>query len=217
MIRALVFDFDGVVLDTEECRYTAWAEVYRRHGLDLSLNFWITTVGQDFFDPMADLEERLGHALDRDAIRTARRSREDELTAALEVLPGVREWRAQAGEIGAAMGIASNSSRRWVAGHLERLGLDGWACVRCRDDVDRPKPAPDVYQAVITCLGVTPDEAIAVEDSESGVVAARAAGLFCVAVPSTLTAGHDLSAADLVLESLGNATFSDVAAVFSRQ
>jgi beta-phosphoglucomutase-like phosphatase (HAD superfamily) len=104
-----------------------------------------------------------------------------------------------------------------VAGHLDRLGLDGWACVRCRDDVEQPKPAPDLYLAATRCLGVAPAEAIAIEDSQSGVEAARAAGLHCVAVPSALTAGHDLSAADLVLDSLADATFSDVAAVFSRQ
>jgi HAD superfamily hydrolase (TIGR01509 family) len=218
MIRALIFDFDGIVLDTEVPIYRAWAELYERHGLDLPLDFWATTVGQGpaFFDPIADLEQRLGRRVDRDATRDEIRRRVVQLLSALPVLPGVHQWREEACERGVALGVASNSSRLWVRGHLERLGLDGWACVRCRDDVERPKPAPDLYLAVTRCLGVAPSEAIAVEDSESGVEAARAAGVRCVAVPSALTAGHDLSGADLVLGSLSDATFGDVAVVFSR-
>ena len=110
------------------------------------------------------------------------------------------------------MGIASNSSRRWVAGHLERLGLDGWACVRCREDVARAKPAPDLYLSAVECLEVAPWEALAVEDSGAGVMAAKAAGLACVAVPSALTASHDFSQADLMLGSLADRSFTEVAA-----
>jgi len=103
-----------------------------------------------------------------------------------------------------------------VVGHLERLGLDGWACVRCGDDVARAKPAPDVYLAVLECLGVAAHEAIAVEDSGAGVRAAREAGLYCVAVPSSLTAGHDFGPADLVLGSLAEVSFGEVAAATGR-
>ena len=106
---------------------------------------------------------------------------------------------------------ASPSSR--PTGTLERLGLDGWDCIRCFDDVGRPKPAPDVYLAVIECLGIAPDEAIAIEDSSSGVQAAKAAGLFCVAVPGSLTPDADYSEADLVLGSLADRPFTEVAAL----
>ena len=114
--------------------------------------------------------------------------------------------------MGVALGVASSSSRAWVAGHLERLGLEGWRCVRCRDDVARAKPAPDLYTAVVECMGVEPWEAIAVEDSGVGVRAATAAGLRCVAVPSALTLGHDFGGAHLVLGSLAEVPFREVAA-----
>jgi len=214
VVRALVFDFDGLIIDTEVPVYRAWAEVYERHGERLSADFWATIVGygDTHFDPMGDLERRLGRPLDREAVQSARRRRQTELTMALEILPGVREWRRDAAARGVRLGVASSSTRPWVAGHLERLGLDGWGCMRCGDDVERTKPAPDLYLAVVECLGVTPGEAVAVEDSSVGVEAAKAAGLYCVAVPSSMTAGHDFSRADLVLRSLAEVPFAEVAA-----
>jgi HAD superfamily hydrolase (TIGR01509 family) len=213
VVRALVFDFDGLILDTEVPVFTAWSETYQRHGQRLSPEFWASIIGYglDHFDPLADLERRVGRPIDRDAVQAARRQRQMELTLALDILPGVREWRQQAVERGLRLGVASSSGRSWVLGHLERLGLDGWDCVRCGDDVARTKPAPDLYLAVLDCLGVAPDEAVAVEDSGVGVEAAKAAGLYCVAVPSSLTSGHDFRRADLVLRSLAEVPFTEVA------
>jgi HAD superfamily hydrolase (TIGR01509 family) len=213
VVRALVFDFDGLILDTEVPVYTAWSETYELHGQRLSAEFWASIIGygNDHFDPLADLERRVGRPLDRDGVQAARRERQMELTMELEVLPGVREWRREAVERGVRLGVASSSGRSWVTGHLERLGLDGWDCVRCGDDVARTKPAPDLYLAVVECLGVAPHEAVAVEDSGVGVRAAKAAGLYCVAVPSALTASHDFGGADLVLPSLAELSFAEVA------
>jgi HAD superfamily hydrolase (TIGR01509 family) len=219
VIRALVFDFDGLILDTEVPVFTAWSETYERHGQRLSAEFWASIIGyghDHYFDPMADLERRVGRPIDRDTVHEARRQRQMELTLALEILPGVREWRQEAAERGVRLGVASSSGRSWVTGHLERLGLDGWDCIRCGDDVERTKPAPELYLAVLECLDVPPGEAVAVEDSSVGVEAAKAAGLFCVAVPSSLTAGHDFSRADLVLRSLAEAHFSEVAQLVGR-
>jgi len=218
VIRALVFDFDGLILDTEGPVFTAWSETYERHGQRLSAEFWTSIIGYGFdhFDPLADLERRVGRPIDRDAVQTTRRQRQMELTLALEVLPGVREWRQEAAERGVRLGVASSSGRSWVTGHLERLGLDGWDCVRCGDDVKRTKPAPDLYLAALECLGVAPAEPVAVEDSGVGVQAAKAAGLFCVAVPSSLTSSHDFRRADLVLGSLAEVPFSEAAQLVGR-
>ena len=212
--RALVFDFDGLILDTEQPIYRAWAEVYARHGEELGFDFWQTIVGRgsNYFDPLADLEARIGRSLDRELIQAERQRRQREMVAEQTVLPGVREWWDEARAAGVGLGVASGSLRSWVVGHLERLGLDGCPCIRGRDDVARPKPAPDVYLAVLACLGVAPEDAIAVEDSTFGVEAAKRAGLFCVAVPSSMTRGHDLSRADLLVGSLDEVTFAEVAA-----
>jgi HAD superfamily hydrolase (TIGR01509 family) len=214
VIRALVFDFDGLILDTEVPVYRAWAEIYQEFGQRLELQLWQGVIGRgpDYFDPLAALEGRLGCSLDREALQARRRRRELELIEHLTVQPGVREWRAEAVARGVQVAVASSSSRAWVTGHLRRLGLEGWDCIRCREDVARVKPAPDLYLSVLECLGSSPDQALAVEDSESGVVAAKAAGMYCVAVPSALTASHDLRRADLVLRSLAERSFVDVAA-----
>jgi HAD superfamily hydrolase (TIGR01509 family) len=218
VLGALVFDFDGLIIDTEVPVFQAWSEVYERHGERLSADFWASIIGYGdaHFDPMADLERRLGRPLDREALQSTRRQRQAELTIALEILPGVREWRREAAARGVRLGVASSSNRRWVTGHLERLGLEGWDCIRCGGDVEHTKPAPDLYLAVLECLGVASGDAIAVEDSRVGVEAAKAAGLFCVAVPSSLTAGHDFSRADLVVRSLAEVPFAEVAARVGR-
>jgi beta-phosphoglucomutase-like phosphatase (HAD superfamily) len=162
VVRALVFDFDGLILDTEVPVYQAWSEVYERHGLRLDREFWASLVGRGHdhpYDPFADLERLVGRSLDREALQAARRRRQLELTLGLDVLPGVREWRREAAALGVRLGVASSSGRAWVEGHLARLGLDGWDCVRCGDDVERTKPAPDLYLAALDCLAVAPGEA----------------------------------------------------------
>jgi HAD superfamily hydrolase (TIGR01509 family) len=168
--------------------------------------FWSTTIGHgpNYFDPVADLESRLGRPLDRTSVLRERRAVERELVTTQPVLPGVVEWRDEARRRGLRLGIASSSGRAWVTGHLDRLGLDGWECICCGDEVQLTKPAPDLYLAATACLGVAPREALALEDSVPGVTAATTAGLRCVAVPSPFTAAHDFGAADLVLGSLSD-------------
>jgi HAD superfamily hydrolase (TIGR01509 family) len=213
VVRAVVFDFDGLILDTETPIFEALAQVYDRHGHVLERDFWRTVIGRghDYFDPMADLERRLGHGLDQEALRADELSLRNELLAVQPVLPGVLDWRAEADALGLRQGVASSSSRAWVLGHLERLGLaGGWDCIRCGDEVAAAKPAPDVYLAVVDCLGLEAGMVLAIEDSAPGVASAKAAGLHCVAVPSRMTAGSDFSRADLLLDSLDGVTLGEV-------
>ena len=213
-LKAIVFDFDGLILDTEEPIYRSWLEVYAAHGQELPFDRWIQIVGSSnaAFDPRANLEERLGRALTQDVLdeRVRRRS---ELVMAQAILPGVAELAAAARDMGLKNGVASSSGGTWVRDHLERLGiLELFECIRCRDDVQLVKPAPDLFLATLECLGVAPGDSVAIEDSPNGVLAAKAAGMFCVAVPNTITAGQDLSRADLVLPSLAGATPESLAA-----
>ena len=98
-----------------------------------------------------------------------------------------------------------------MSGHLQRLGLLApFDCLRCRDDVEHVKPEPDLYLAVLDCLGVAATEAVAIEDSPNGIMAAKRAALRCVAVPNPLTAGLDLSGADVRLRSLADVTLLEL-------
>lgn len=120
-----------------------------------------------------------------------------------QLMPGVRRYLDDARRLKLATAIASSSSRRWIDEHLGRMAIkDRFDVIVCRDDVRATKPDPELYQTAVDRLGVMPDEAIALEDSRNGLAAAKAAGLFCVAVPNGMTASMDLSRADLRLTSL---------------
>ena len=212
MIRAIVFDFDGLILDTEEPVYRSWLEVYQEHGEELPFDRWIQIIGSTTagFHPQHHLEERLGRPLPQEVL-DRRIGRRTEMILAQDVLPGVRQRVDEARELGLRLGVASSSTQDWVRGHLARLGiLEKFDCIRCRDDVAHAKPEPDLYLAVAGCLGVEPAEAIAIEDSPNGVTAAKRAGMRCVAIPNSITETLDLSGADIVLGSLADATLGEL-------
>ena len=212
VIRALVFDFDGLILDTEEPVYRSWLEVYQAHGEELPFERWVQIVGSTTtgFHPQHHLEERLGRPLPKEVL-DRRVGRRTEMILAQELLPGVVSHLDAARELGLKVGVASSSTAEWVRGHLVRLGiLERFDCMRCRDDVTNVKPEPDLYIAVLECLSVAPSEAIAIEDSPHGVTAAKRAGMRCVAIPNSITARLDLSRADLTLTSLSEVTLQQL-------
>jgi HAD superfamily hydrolase (TIGR01509 family) len=170
------------------------------------LDVWGEIIGRsgDVFDPLDHLERTVGRALDRDPILARRRARHLAFIEEERILPGVMEYTLTARELGLGLAVASSSPPEWVNGHLERLGIHmHWDAIVTYDGSVPAKPAPDLYLAALRRLGAAPHEAIAFEDSRNGVAAAKAAGMYCVAVPNPLTAALDLSAADLRLSSLG--------------
>ncbi|MET9020087.1 HAD family hydrolase [Actinopolymorpha sp. NPDC004070] len=206
-IRALVFDFDGLVVDTETPEFQAWQEIFADHGTELELATWADVIGttDHHFDPYAELERASGRTVDRGAIRTARRARIRALISDQPVLPGVEDYLRQARDHGLRVGLASSSSRDWIQGHLAERGLlHHFDTVRTGDEVERTKPDPALYRLAAADLGVDPAQAIALEDSPNGLAAAKRAGMFCVVVPNALTRQLDLAAADLRVTSLAN-------------
>lgn len=208
-MRAIVFDLDGVLLDTESADFAAWKRAYREHGQVLPGDRWVAAIGSDEtrFDPLAELRRLVGERFDEEAMQRARRAHRDALTARLRPCPGVVELLDAAERAGVATAVASSSERGWVEGHLDGLGLrHRFSVLRCREDVARVKPDPALYRAAVEALGVAPHEAVAIEDSPNGLAAAVEAGLFTVAVPGPMTRGLDFGAADLVLASLAEIT-----------
>ena len=204
-IRALLFDFDGLILDTETPIWHSWEELFASQGGRLEFADFAGTVGtlsseDDFFTL---LEGQIGHPLERQTLSAQRWQREAALIQAQPVLPGVVDYLQDARRLELRVGLASSSSCAWVTGHLQRLRLaDFFDSILASDDVRRVKPDPELYLAVLRTLNVQPGEALVLEDSPPGIQAARGAGLFCVAVPNTLTRQLSLEAADMRLESL---------------
>ncbi len=218
-IRALVFDFDGLVVDTESPALASWQEIYSEHGHELTIAAWADAIGTiGGFDPVAHLEELHGAPLDGEALRARRMPRQLELTDAEAVRPGILSYLEAAKGLGLQVAIASSNASEWVQGHLHRLGIsEGWAAIECADgEVSVAKPEPDLYEAVLRMLGISGAEAIALEDSPNGIAAAKAAGMFCVAVPNAVTVNLRLFGADVVLPSLEAMPLSDLIEYASR-
>jgi HAD superfamily hydrolase (TIGR01509 family) len=212
-IRALIFDFDGLLVDTEVPIFRAWQRIYREHGQELPLDRWLTIIGTASgpFDPVIDLAEKTGAKLDEKELKALEVLYYQEATALQQLLPGVLDYLVAARHLGLKTAVASSSTRTWVMDHLNRFGIGGhFDAIVCREDVKRTKPDPDLYETALERLGVSPAEAIAFEDSTNGVQAAKAAGLFTVVVPNLMTVDLDLAEADLRLLSLDALPLRDV-------
>ena len=213
MIRALILDFDGLILDTETALIDAYGDVHEAHGIPFERAVFTRSVGHaDFsFDPW----RTFGASADRDSLELERRAFNRVRSEAKPILPGVVALMDLAREARLRMGLASNSGHEHVDGHLARLGLlDRFDFVACRADVASPKPEPDVYRLVLNRFGLGGREAIAFEDSLTGIIAAKRAGLWVAAVPNASTGHHDLSGADLCVASLADCRLPDLLARF---
>lgn len=206
-IKALIFDFDGLILDTETPEYLAWQEVYKRYGAHLELSDWLRCVGtsQEAFDPVVNLKDQASITIaDLEILKMQREAFYDKMQVQVP-MPGIKDYIETGKKQGLKLGIASSSSRHWVDRFLQPIQLDGvFECICTSDDVEKVKPDPALYLCAIQQLNVLPYEAIAFEDSLNGLLAAKNAGLHCVAVPNFVTKKLDFSRADRVLDSLGD-------------
>ena len=204
MIQALIFDFDGLIFDSETPDFISWQETYADFGVELSRDVWNQYIGTTAFNPYLHLEELVGRPLDRQAVWARRKARDNELLAAQTILPGVEAYLAEARQLGLKIGLASSSNHSWVDAHLQRLGLfEQFEVIFCSDDVeDVGKPDPAVYLAAIAALQIEPNQGLALEDSPNGVTAAKGAGLYCTAVPNQMTRDLNLDHADYHLNAL---------------
>lgn len=205
-MRALIFDFDGTILDTETPELLSWEAIFRSHGVDLPRDLWNSTIGlgasEATFSPPDYLRERHPH-LDREALRQSARALFYAEVESQPLRPGIQDLLDAARAEGLPVALASSATRDWIERHLDQRGL--WRyfdAVFTGSDVARAKPHPELYLKATAALGVPPAQTVAIEDSPNGIAAARAAGCVCVAYPNPITRAMDLSGAHTVVESL---------------
>ncbi len=205
MIEGLVFDFDGLIIDTETPEYDAWKEIFHQYNLTLPFEEWSKCLGSDFsrFNPLKYLSEKTGVNLDTCKLLEKQRARSKELTLNNLPLPGVTDLIHEAKKAGLLLAVASSSDADWVIGHLQRVKLKDYFNIICTaEDVEHVKPAPDLFRLAVNRLGITPDKAVAFEDTQLGIQSAKKAGLYCVAIPNEVTSRLDFSQADWVVKSM---------------
>ncbi len=221
MLEAILFDFDGLMVETEWSSYTAWAQVFAEHNAELSTDEFLACIGTrggiDFGELLYGKTQCIGPT---DAqLRAIKQPRQDAMVATLPLLPGVIDWLDAAAAAEIPVAIASSSDRAWIEPHLLRHGIDRhFVTVTTWEGAHvgyPPKPAPDIYLRAVESLGVNAAHTLAFEDSLHGVRAAKAAGLRCVAVPNRLTRALDFSEADRTIRSLAEFALGDAYALMA--
>ncbi len=211
-VRVVVFDFDGLLMDTETTMVESWRLEWAHHGLELDLDDFWPGHGGDITETRYELlGAAVGAGFDRAESHARRTAHRDALHEELDFRPGIREWISTARELGLKVAIASSSPRPWVRGHLERVdAIELFDLIVTGDDVATHKPDPAIYELALRRLDVPGEEAIAVEGTAHGVAAAQAAGMFAVAIPNPYVGEDEVAGADLVLGSADQLLLSEL-------
>jgi putative hydrolase of the HAD superfamily len=210
---ALIFDFDGLILDTETARYYAWKEVMESHGVELPLSFWQQNVGlpSEAFDPAEYLERMAKAPIDKESVRQRKQEIFESRMKNESLRPGIREYLDEARKQHIKLAICSSSPRKWVVSNLSRFEIeDVFDAIVTGTEVPNLKPAPDLYLKALEALRLPAEACIAFEDSPKGIESAKAARIFCVAVANPMTEKLSLDEADLALRSLADVPLDEL-------
>ena len=209
--QAVIFDMDGLMLDTEGPALRAWDSAARALGREFDLDLCRRMIGRNFGDCIALIRERHGADYPVDKLANAWAADYDAIVATegISLKPGLTEILDLLDERGVAVAVATSTRRERARAKLDRVGLlHRFVALVGGDEVVRGKPAPDIFIAAAARLGVPAGDCVVLEDSEPGIIAAMAAGMIPVMVPDL----HPPSAELLVHKPLVLASLSAVAA-----
>ena len=211
MISAIVFDFDGLIIDTETPSYIAFKEIYHEYGIDLPLSVYAQCIGTSFqhFNPYTYLSEQVN--IDEERVRRQFKAKYADLLELAELRPGVTDYLESAKRLQLKIGLASSSNLSWIEPHLKKFEIFPYFdTIQTADLVRNVKPNPELYVRALQALEVKGDQAIAFEDSLNGFKAAKAAGLNCVIVPNEVTRHFEFADYDLMVPSMADKKLDEV-------
>ncbi|MCQ6559182.1 HAD family hydrolase [Paenibacillus mendelii] len=215
MIKGVIFDFDGLIIDTESAWFEAIGEIYNEHGAYLPLETWTKCVGtsHDAFDPYLHLAEIADRPVNIEEIKKTALVKHDYLMQRRVLRPGVLDYLNEAQQLGLRIGIASSSHLAWVQRFVDLFDIAGYfSCIRTADFVQKVKPDPELYLQALAALELKPEEAVCFEDSPNGAKAAHAAGLNVVIVPNAITEGLTFGPHKLRMNSMEERSLAEVIA-----
>lgn len=211
LIKAVIFDFDGLIIDTETIWYESFREIMKQeHQHELSIEDYSSSIGTS---------SRVLYEFLQKAVPEMEEERMEELTNACymekaaqpDLRPGVLAYLKAAKKNGLKIGLASSSGRVWVVNYLKQLDIFSYfETIVTRDDVEKVKPDPALYIKALQNLGVNGEEAIAFEDSLHGSNAAMAAGIHCIVVPNPVTSHMQFKDYHLRLNSMEEKELNDI-------
>lgn len=189
MLKALLIDFDGLVIDSESVWYDLYHEVLLRdYDYDLSIKDFLVCVGASSFELFEFLSQNISEEVDIEKLKEETTKKFIEESKEIEIMPGVREIIEQAKKLGLKTCIASSASRPKPEYHLTRFELINQIDEMSTGDLsERLKPAPDIYIKATELLNLEPSECLALEDSKNGLISATAAGIKCIIIPNRIT------------------------------
>jgi HAD superfamily hydrolase (TIGR01509 family) len=212
-IRAVIFDMDGVLVDSEPLINAAAIAMFRERGLLVQPDDFLPFVGAGEDRYIGGVAEKYDFPLD--VVEAKRRTYEiylDLVPSKLQAFPGAVEFVNACRDAGLLVAVASSADRIKVDANLQKIGLpvEVWDAVVWAEDVKNKKPAPDIFLAAAKKLGMRPRDCAVIEDAVNGVQAAHAAGMKCIAVAQTFAADR-LQEADLIRGKISNVRVSDLA------
>lgn len=212
MIKGIIFDFDGLILDTETIQYHVLNDIFLENGIELPLKRWQEEIGTyTGFMPFEYLEEQLDRKINHEELTVKYKENFQAKLTNEQSRPGVEDYLKAAKELGLKIGLASSSNFEWVSYHLKNLGLyEQFQCIKTADDVELVKPDPALYLEAANCLELDPDECLVFEDSANGMLAAKRAGMKCVIVPNAVTMAMDFGVADYKISSMADVSLKEL-------